>query len=155
MEVDGPAVTEGLINGVEDPCHLFPAAWDVPVGDWMPRMHHCHAQVKRFFLRESGVWLQTFVRLREVDEVVDPRAQQGPQPGCSPHGVLRPRVVPGRQAARDDPVGIGQGTITDIARTHGRASPVARIRPALSAAWTLSHFGAGRGAAFTSSPHPS
>ena len=78
VQVHHPAVPQGGIDGVEDPGHGLPRSWDVSIDDRIPRMPHRRAQGQRFLCRARGVGLQTLMHRGEVDEVVDPRAQQGP-----------------------------------------------------------------------------
>ena len=106
VEVHGLAVTNSGVDGVEDPRHLPGIAGNAMVDNRMPLISNGGAKATDFFLRNLNIWDQ-FSRLRQVDEVVNPRTEQGSQLSCGLCRVLRARKLSRREAAGGNSVAIG------------------------------------------------
>ena len=77
----------------------------------MSLMREVRVEPAGFLRRDRCIRRQTLVRLGQVDEVVDPRLQQGPQPGRGLIGALCARVFTGSEASGNEPVAVGQRAI--------------------------------------------
>ena len=124
VEVDGPRVVERAVDGVEDVGHLPGAAGHAQVDDWVPLMLHVSGETASLVGRDRGIRLQPVGGPGQVDEVVDACEEQGAQPGRSLVRILRARVLTGRDAARDHPVGVEEWAIRVVCLVQCWRPPV-------------------------------
>ena len=86
---------------------LSPAHWGQHhIDDDMPLMHELGAEPAGFLARDPGVGLQPLVPLGQVNEAVQAGLQQGSQPACGFVAIPRARILPRRETARHNPVGV-------------------------------------------------
>ena len=76
VDVDGLSAVEGGVDGVEDRSHIRGSVRHVHIGNRPPFVANGDAPVPSILVRKIDVGVQAFLRLRQIDEVVDSGVEQ-------------------------------------------------------------------------------